>query len=863
MLPYAANAAEPAAAPMYAEVNFDSRFLFGAPMDLSRFSQGNAVLPGVYAADIRVNGQRVGRFDVQFQTVDATGRTEPCFTRRELETLGIDSARAQAASVGGLPQTPAESTGESGECLALSVAVPGSRAYMDLGDLVLDLSVPQAFMYARARGWVDPARWDNGATVGLLDYSLNAYSSRPNHGASDFSNMYLGLTSGVNLGPWRLRQRSTKSWSNRGNSSWNSLETYAQRGIEPWRSQLVLGDSYTSGELFDTTSLRGVRVFSDDRMLPDSMRSYAPVVRGIADTNAVVTVRQGGRVLHEENVSAGPFELSDLPASGYGGDLEVTVQEADGRQSTFSVPFASVPLLLREGLQRYSLGIGKYRNSEFDSEPLMFEGTYQYGLTDAVTAYAGSQASEGYTSLMLGSAINTPVGAFSLDVTGARTQVSGSTSTGLSTRVNYANMLSDTGTRFSMAGYRYSTSNFYSLRDALFARAGSDESSRTWYDYRVRERFQINVSQPVGDRGNVFITGSRQNYWRADSGSDLQFQVGYSSSFRTVGYSIYAQRIRSGESATLSNQVMLTLSIPLGRSSTDTGPRFNSLSSTITRSSNGDHVVQASASGTGGTDVPVSFGLTASTAQTGGSSSSTNTLGGYGSYRAPFGTYTANASVGNQMQQASVGVRGALVAHAGGVTAGPSLGRAAALVQAKGATGARLINGQGAEIDGNGYALVPALTPYRVNSVMLDPAKLGMDVELGSTSEEVVPTLDSIVLVELRTTQGRPVLLRLRRDGAEAVPLGANVFQEEGQKALGTVGQAGTALLRGMAEQGAVRVRWGEGADQQCRAAYRLPTETAEKRPADRSGIVRLQVECRPLEPIAQAVPEKASDHEM
>lgn len=864
MLPCAAGAAPPAEAPRYAQVDFDPRFLFGTSMDLARFSRGNAVLPGLYATDVRVNGQRVGTFDVRFQAVDAAGFTEPCFSLMELEQLGIDTARLLAARTGEAPPTRDASLGEATGCEPLSVAVPGSRADMNLGDLLLDLSVPQAYMHTRVRGWVDSSRWNEGATVGLLDYSLNAYSSRTNTIGANFSNLYLGLTSGVNLGAWRLRQRSSKSWSNRGNSSWDSIETYAQRDIAPWRGQLVLGDSNTSGELFDTSSLRGVRLFSDDRMLPDSLRSYAPIVRGIADTNAVVTVRQGGRVIHEQNVPAGPFELADMPAAGYGGDLEVTVQEADGRQSTFSVPFSTVPLLLRQGVHRYSVGVGKYRNAESDGEPWMAEGTYQYGVTDGLTAYAGTQASEGYASLMLGSALNTPIGAFSLDVTGARTQVGGASHEGLSTRLNYSNILQDTGTRFSMAGYRYSTSNFYSLRDAIYAREGGggseDDPGYAWRNFRVKERFQVNVSQPVGDRGNLFVTGSSQNYWREDSGHDLQFQIGYSGGYRQLTYAVYAQRSRSGESATMSNQVMLTLSIPLGRNAIDAGPGFNSLSTSVSRSSRGDHLVQASASGSGGTELPVSFGLTATTAQNSESSASVNTLGGYGAYRAPFGTYTANASIGNRSKQVGLGARGAVVAHSGGLTAGPSLGRAGALVQAKGAAGARLINGQGAEIDANGYALVPSLTPYRVNNVMLDPSSLGMDVELDNTSEEIVPTLDAIVLVEMRTTQGRPVLLRLRREDGEAVPLGADVFQEADGTALGTVGQGGAALVRGLAEQGAVQIRWGQAPDQQCRAEYTLPPQApavAGQAKAGIASIVRVQAACRVSGAAVSAAPGK------
>ncbi|MGO4610516.1 fimbria/pilus outer membrane usher protein, partial [Variovorax sp. 2RAF20] len=98
---------------------------------------------------------------------------------------------------------------------------------------------------------------------------------------------------------------------------------------------LTLGDSFTTGEVFDSFSVRGVQVSSEDRMLPDSMRAYAPIVRGVAESNARVIVRQNNDILYETSVPPGPFELADLPAIGYGGDLRVTVEEADGRRQTF------------------------------------------------------------------------------------------------------------------------------------------------------------------------------------------------------------------------------------------------------------------------------------------------------------------------------------------------------------------------------------------------------------------------------------------------------------------------------------------------------------------------------------------------
>ncbi|EPN47045.1 fimbrial usher protein, partial [Pseudomonas syringae pv. actinidiae ICMP 18807] len=68
--------------------------------------------------------------------------------------------------------------------------------------------------------------------------------------------------------------------------------------------------------------------------------------------------------------------------------------------------------------------------------------------------------------------------------------------------------------------------------------------------------------------------------------------------------------------------------------------------------------------------------------------------------------------------------------HSGGLTLGPYLGDSFALVEAKGASGARLMNAQGAAIDGNGYALLPSLLPYRYNNIALSADGMNDKAEL-------------------------------------------------------------------------------------------------------------------------------------
>ncbi|MGF6820170.1 outer membrane usher protein [Paraburkholderia atlantica] len=825
------------------EVEFNPAFFTGNVADLSRYSRGNPVAPGVYPVELLVNGKKRGRFDVVFQAVPDSDIATPCFTTSSLDRAGVDTERViqrlKEAGKGDFDDTDASS-----QCVPLAEAVPGSLASFNTADLQLDLSIPQIELRKEAAGYVDPSRWDNGINAGFVQYSLASYTTHQNNGSGDFSSAYLGLQSGFNVNGWRFRQWATASLQNRSpDAHWQSVALFAQHDVTALKSQLTIGDSSTSGDVFDSFNVRGVQLSSDDRMLPDSMRSYAPVVRGVADTNARIIVRQNNIIVAETSVPPGPFELSDLPATGYGGDLQVTIAESDGRQRTFLVPFASVPQLLRPGVSRFNLTTGVYRDTVLNNHPWVAQAVYQRGLTNLLTGYTGAQFAEGYWAGLVGVALNTPLGAFAFDVTAAGTNIPGVSGgrPGYSTRISYSKLVPGPNTNFSVAAYRYSTARFYSLHDAMYARYGSRDITGQ-YDYRTRSRLQLNINQPIGESSSFYIAGSSQNYWGASKGYDLQYQVGFNSAYKRVSYSLYAQRTRL-QNSKISTQVGLNLTIPLGKVDSNEHRMFDYLTTNVARSSNGDSTIQATASGNTTGATPINYGVNASRIVAG--DNRTVSAGGYAMYRAPFGTYNLNASISNQTRQAAFNADGAVVIHSGGVTLSPPLGQAFALVEAKGAEGGRIINGQGARIDGHGYAVVSSLTPYRVNTVALDPSDVPLDVELGNTSEEVVPRANSLVKVKIATTQGTPIFAEVMDREGKAMPMGAEVF-DESEKSVGIVGQGGLAYLRGLEHEGKLLVRWGNRAAEQCVMPYMVPADDKADSSPHAGIVARIKLSCDP-----------------
>ncbi|VWC49654.1 fimbrial protein [Burkholderia aenigmatica] len=799
-----------------AQVQFNDTLMMkphGQQLDLERFAKGNPVPAGEYLVDLYVNQTWTGRSMVRFDAPAGAVSATPCFDRSLVSRLGLDdqtltdSARAELVRV------------QSGECTDIDKLVASAAVEFDMSELRLNVSIPQASLLRNPRGYVSPELWDGGVPSATLKYDANVFRNMSS--GYDSTQAYVGLNAGANVGNWHFRHNGSYSAQSRGPNRYRSLNTYVQRDLPAWRSQLKVGETYTDGTLFDSVGMRGATLETDDRMLPDSMRGYAPMIRGVATSNAHVEVSQNGSLLYETNVAPGPFEINDLYATGYGGNLLVTVTEADGRKHSFTVPYAAVVQALRPGISRFGIAVGQLRESQLERHPTFAQATYQRGISNLLTGYVGAIVAENYLAGLVGAAFNTPVGALAVDVTQASARIPGVTATsGQSVRVSYSKSVEATGTNIAVAAYRYSSRGYWGMRDAMSAReqaaAGRDPNDL----YRQRNQVQLTLNQTLGEgRGTLFAIGSSASYWNRQ-GTTTQFQVGYNNSLRIAGlnlsYNLSVSRQRDGYSGNLNNQVYANVTIPLGRRS-----HAPTLSASIARDNQGGTTSQTSLTGSLGESNAFTYGLNTNTG--GGSTSG----GGNAQYRSPFATFSGSATGGSGYSSVSVGVSGGIVGHAGGVTLANDLGDTVAIIEAKDAIGARVTNGTDVRIGRRGYAVLPYLTPYKMNTVELDPKGIPLDVEMLTTSQQVAPRANSVVRLKFGTVSGRAVLLGIHQPDGTPVPFGSTVVDEAGNS-VGMAGQGGTVFTRSLNDSGVLTAKWGSRANQSCSLSYRLPTERSK-----------------------------------
>ncbi len=808
----AQSAASAVPVPPPANAQFNPNFLSGQArrIDLSAFSNGNPMTAGIYRVDIYVNGAWQGRRDINFKA-DGNGQVDACFSPMDLEEIGVDGAAIGAGM--------ASATVRDEECVPVRQRIVDAFGRFNSADLRYDLSIPQAALRREARGYVNPAQWDRGINAGFVGYSFNGVDSdNRTQGGQRNRSAYLGLNAGVNIAGWQFRHDANLTWSESDGRHWQGISTYAQRGLASMRGLLTVGQSYTSGELFDSIGYSGISLASDDRMLPDSLRGYAPVVRGIAETNARVEVRQNGQLILSTMVSPGSFVIDDLYPTGYGGDLDVTVFEADGRKRTFKVPFGSVPQMLRAGMSRYAITAGKVRNEQLEDSPWLLQATYQRGMGNRLTLYGGANASEGYASVLYGLGVSTALGAIAADVTHARTVLDGlHRRRGASVRLSYSHLIGETGTNLTVAAYRYSTRGFYNLQDALLARDVVRRGNVVALS-RQRSQFQLTLNQPLPQRwGSLYVTGSVRDFYDR-AGSSKQYQVGYNNAWRALNYGLSAVRTEDGIGGRPDTEYLLSISVPLG-----SGARPLSLSVDVgARNAHGYDSSRVGIVGAAGADNSVNYGLTFSDSKEGAS-----TLLANAAYRSRLVALDGSYSQSADFRQASVGANGSVLLHAGGVTLTPERGDTMVLVEAPEARNARVTNTHGLRIDGNGYAVVPYLSPYRLNTVTLDPEGMSQDVELERSSLSVAPYAGAISYLRFGTRRGRALLIKGHDAKGEALPFGAMVSDPLGQP-VGMVGQGGQLYVRVATDVGQLQVSWSDGGEHRCAMDYTAPDRVGE-----------------------------------
>lgn len=787
--------------------------------NLEQFSKPGWQAPGVYLVDIYINKELVDSASITFELNQETDTLEPILLKQQLVNWGLKPSKGAIFS----------SLSDDAEISSLPSVIPDASSYFNFSQQKLELSIPQIYVDKLVRGSIDPNLWDHGLPALLLNYTYSGSNSWVDNADKEHNNEhFLNLRTGLNFLGWRLRNYSTYNHNNKDNK-WNSIQTSLSHQIVKIKSMFSVGELNSSGDIFDSFSYKGVLLESDEGMLPNSQRGFAPIVRGIARSHAQVTIRQNNYIIYQTYVSPGAFEINDLYPTSYSGNLDVTIEETDGSKRSFVVPFSSLAIMQREGSLKYSFSGGKLGNMYGVShKPHFAQATAMYGLPYDITVYGGQIFSEKYDSTAIGLGLNLgTVGAISVDVTNANTEHRNNRGheNGQSYRFQYSKSMLQSGTTLTLAGYRYSTRGFYTFNEAN----NSDE-----YSYNKRSRVQANLNQSLDKYGSLYLSAYQQDYW-GRSGKERNVNAGYNTNINNISYGI-SYNYNSMPDSNADHQVAFNINIPLS----NWYPQSHAyLTSSMSLARGGRNNLQVGVSGTALENNQLNYSVSQSYGNQGQNASGN----AQASYNSGYGNINAGYSYSSNYQRVDYGLQGGIVVHPYGVTLSQPLSDTVALVRAPNANDVRIQSLSGVSTDNRGYAVIPYMTPYSRNYVSLDINTLSENVEIVGNSKTVVPAKGALVLVDFEVKKGFKALLSLTYRG-QAIPFGAIVSLADDKSAKTTtenasiVGDNGIVYMSGLPEQGLLQVKWGNKKEQQCQVQYELNT------PLENKSIQQISAQC-------------------
>lgn len=660
----------------------------------------------------------------------------PCLTRSILEEWGVRTFVLERLKW------------NANGCLTQASANEYELQYWYRPDAhLLTLLFPDDAINPQQNG-VSTSRWENGINAMFFNYRVDVDKEKTgNSGLAGGTDATLALESGLNLGAWRLRQRNT-FWRERGGehgSYSNSLSLW--RSITRLRSKLMLGDDYTSSNLFDSMPYSGISLASDEAMFPDSWRPYTPVINGYARTEAEVTIHQNGERVYRIHVPPGPFTIRDFNPPDAQGNLELVVQESDGTERSRWLPYSLMPNLVQNGLFSYELTGGHYKPAhgiELDKSRF-FQGTLSWGVAPHVTVFGGLQQGEHYFSQVLGVGGNLGIlGAASLDVRAAQYTQQLEGLRGNIWRLRYAKAFFQTETSVNAQiqwypkGSQYRSLEETLNREALLALDWDDDVTQRAFET------QLELTQNFGEDSSLSLSWRRLKT-RGQATGRSTVELSFNANWHDIDVSLYGgyeHYSKQPAEATMG----INVSIPFSIGSQNSNIAWQSDLVSREHNTHGVNVYGSTLK-----DNTLRYDVTASHTE-----HRDDGLKASLGYQYNAGELNVSMNKTGPQRNYHTDVSGSMLLYSDGVTFGQTLGSTAALVQVPDTSGVAFYNQFGARTNASGDLMVSYLTPWRVNRVTVDSFSLPEGVKMDIDELETVPTEGAIILLRFPENRDAP-----------------------------------------------------------------------------------------------------------
>ncbi|MZG57924.1 fimbria/pilus outer membrane usher protein, partial [Photobacterium lucens] len=639
--------------------------------------------------------------------------------------------------------------------------IKDAKVYFDYSVQSITISLPQYYLLNNT----ESQQWDYGSPGFLLNYAVNANKSF-NRSIQNNENLYGNFNFTSNYDRWVFNAR----FSAESNNGINSPDLTVSTAIQPLHGDFIAGKSITKSSIIPDFSFYGISLRSNSAMQPQLAQGYAPVISGVLNSNALVTVKQGNYVLYSKNLPAGAYSLNNLsPVSN--GDITVTIEENNGKKITQIYPVTTLPTLLREGAINYNFVTGVRSD---DSKGMFGLASLDYGF-NLGTANFASVIHPKYQSI--GSGFTAPIRNFGALSAGFNVSWSHYDSAafqphdskvqqGVSASLQYAKDFGE-NTNLQLLSYKYTGKGYTDFRDFYPNNIYKNNKKRSRYEAILTQRLglaYLNLSAWKEDYRDGLSNESGINL--SLSGTVNNISIGLNGSYSNIGHD-------SKEYST-----SLNVNIPF-----NLWDREQIINSSVTYDNNTGVSFNSGASFMPNENIVTSINTNISKEN---KTASLYTGASFNSMETGFSLSQSNNST-------------VISANASGSVAGAKgVGLVFSNQQNDTVAIAHIDKMKDIEFNGNartnaqGNALIP-LTNYQENNLTIDTNNVPDNVELLNTNFQFVPTNKAIIVRDFKYLKVNRYLLRIKDKNGKDYPMGTEAISDQGNT-VGVIANHGVLL---------------------------------------------------------------------
>ncbi len=737
--------------PSYAS-EFDLSFLQGgAAVDASAWESLNSkYMPGRYLVDIELNGKGDKKRVI---TITEKDKDKLCLSDEWLKGAGILINSAFYAPY----------FNQLRQCYVLTDE-PNTKIDFDFSTQNIKFMLPQKGMERqkeKAQDWdygMSAIRMNYNANVNVNDVDVSAYSS-------------VGLT--ANLGHWV----ATTSVGITEDSVDVPMIT-ATRALYDLKADLTLGKTFVSNSLVGGAGLLGIGLASNSGMLPNEL-GYTPVFSGMANSDARVTLTQNGSTVYSEMVPPGPFEINNANLLS-SGDVTMTITEKDGTVRTQFFPLTIVPNMLNPGDIEYSIYAGLRDNGGSNELPGIFTaGYYGYGYGE-YTLKTSALLHTRYTGF--GASLIRGLGDWgTLGLEGAYSHAKyddNAAYSGGKFSLTYAKTF-NRNTSIQLIGAQYTSKHYSEFSEFT----PSDEER--FETNKQKTQYEFSLSHQLTDKTSAGVSAWHRIYW-GKSETSSGGNISLSSRFDYFNLSFGGNYSKLGEKEGYG--MSASISIPFNAFDKD----YSSYTSvSVTDSGSQSYNAGVSSNLTDDIDYSASVGWS--------NPKSSKTYSLRSSYRGDRALLNGQISKTNERVTGSASVSGSVIVlpTENDIIFTRNISNTIAIANVKDTENVKFTSSP-YPTNNKGNAVIP-LSSYSTNSITLEGATLPLDIELLTTSQEVVPTASAVVYMPFESVKVKRYLFQIKEKDGDFVPNGTWAVSSTGAP-LGFIAQNGILFVNSVDE---------------------------------------------------------------